>query len=333
MPSLPLEVIIMIIQKADYESAINWTLATEGDSFLHKEALAHRWAETYICAADLAAAPGEYEFVNGEYKAARREYEDYEEDYNDDEGASEFEIRYQALKHSRIVACGKLGKANRDPQSKLNQAARAAEYIRHLYFDLRPSDIQYPGAYPPGYDAVEPTYETAEYSAQTLLPHVTKLDSLVLDGCLSEGILAVVPACRHLTVRPNFIEHSFRWGEFYTGFTHGGYHLKWEMELPRLETLVVGQLDFSDSLGLSNFIGRLTSLRTLQVSVSFPGTEFLEELYGRDAMGPLHAVLLYLSPEDSRELIETDLSSAGGLLSRLPPSLRSLKLVDDYYLG
>ena len=329
MPSLPLEVMVMIISNADYESAINWTLATEEHAFLHKEALAHRWEETYICAADLAAAPGEYE--SDKYEGDRREYGNDEGNSEDDE--SDSEPLYMTLRRSRIVECGKLGKANRDPQSKLNQAARAAKYIRNLYFDLRPSEIQYPGAYPPGYDAEEPTYETAEYSAQTLLPHLTKLDSLVLDGCVSDGILAVVPACRHLTVRPNFTEHSFRRGEFYTIQTHDGYHLKWKMELPHLETLIVGQLNFSDSCGLSNFIEGLTSLRTLQVSVRFEDTYFREgNFFGRDVMGPLHALLLYIPPEDSRDHT-SQMASPGGFLSRLPPSLRSLALIDNYYLG
>ena len=181
MPQLPVELIVMIINLADEnDSAINWCRATEGNGLLYKAAMTQQWKSTYICVADLAAAPVEY----------------------DDK---------ENIHHSQILECGRMAKANRDPQSKINQAVRAGQYIRRLYFDLRPDTLEPPGAYPPNYHGCETTYLTAEYSAEILLPRLTSLETLILDGCVTNNIAKWIPAsCRFLKVRLNRSEIPFR---------------------------------------------------------------------------------------------------------------------------
>ena len=307
---LPLELIVAIIRQADEhgDAANSWCFATEGNSLLHKEALARRWRNTYIGGCDFMAAPGEYVDTGG---LPMSETVGYEEDEIED--------------IPKIVECGKLAKANKDPQSKLNQAIRAGSYVRHLYLDLRPRGLEQPYKYPDGYKGTIHTWDTAKYSAKSLLTSSTNLEALTLDGCVTNQILEFVPSCRSLTVRVHVTDNEYRLSG--AGETNAklGPPLSWRLRLPNLVNFTLNELTFKEASPLASFIESLTSLKYLCIKVRFQYDRQREHYFGTEPRGPMAALLDYVPP--SRET-----PVRGNLLCKLPSSLKSLTLIDNYFL-
>ena len=297
LSQLPLELIVLIIKCTDSESnsATNWCLATEGSTLLHKEALAHRWRDTYIGGCDFMAAPWEYEDLETE-----AEHE--------------------------IVECGKLAKANRDPQSKLSQAIRAASHIRRLYLDLRPRGLEQPYKYPDGYEGLEHTYDTADHSARSLLTSSTGLEALTLDGCVTDRILESVSGCESLTVRVHLTDDGFRRPREHRYNPSTGQPLSWRLQLPALTDFTLNELTFKEASPLANFVEFLTSLKRLYIKVRFQFDGMREEYFGTEPRGPMASLLDYVPPGEETPV-------RGNLLCKLPSSLKSLTLIDNYFLG
>ena len=307
---LPLELVVAIIKQTDKNdyAATNWCLATEGNSFLHKEALARRWRNTYIGGCDFMAAPGEYRDGGTTSMSETVEYE-----------ADEIEAMPQ------IVECGKLAKANQDPQSKINQAIRAGIHIRHLYLDLRPRGLEQPYKYPDGYKGTIHTYDTAKYSAKSLLTSLTDLEALTLDGCVTDQILEFVPSCRSLTVRVHLTGDEYRLSGASATNAELGPPLSWGLRLSNLVNFTLNELTFEEASPLANFIESLVSLKHLCIKVRFQFEQLRAHFSDTEPRGPMAALLDYVPPGRETPL-------RGNLLCRLPSSLESLTLIDNYFL-
>ena len=294
---LPFDLVVSIIEQANESASETWCLATRGNEGLHAAALAHAWKTTYITAEHLIAAPGEYE--------------DGDEDDPYYDGVEE---------------CGELCKANRSPSSKINQAIQASRYIRHLYFDLNPNSA----VYPVGYKGCQATKKTVEYSASLLLPPLVNLETVVLDGCVYDSVFENMPQCRKLRVRPRWTDITFRGKEAGLGLSPWPV-LKWNTRLPLLEMLEVAQFTFAEEESLANFIETLSSLQTLRISVKYiPSAHRM--LMSSTTRSPMHKLLGLLLGYLSSQRSGPSRDDHSQTRWRLPSSLRSLTLIDHYFL-
>ena len=236
--------------------------------------------------------------------AAPGEYEHYEPDTD-----------------PQAIECGKLATANRGPQSRINQAIQANHYVRYLYLDIRPRALEPGYKYPDGYRGLVHTSTTAEYSARELLKSLSNLEVLVIDGWVTNDIAKFIPSCRSLTVRPHFSGSSFR--DPVTNFNDndGALPLSWHMRLPTLTSFVL-EFRYDEAAQLATFIESLRSLRSLWAKVRYPPTQLLEEFSSKEPRGPMATLL------GSDQVVKTQ----GNLLCRFPASLKSLTLLDHYFL-
>ena len=331
---LPVELVLLVIQQTDdKQTLLNWCKATRGNAILQQDSLLYAWKDSCICANDLLLAPDE---IENEEWALRPEAGRSKADHDPDDLQVDPDTwpppRIKTIPGTGVSRrhTARLLRGNRqNPNSKINQAFTSfgnlvpAHSIRHLRLDLRIETLlssEYP--------RLQPSIQSLVYSLKVLFPHLNNVENLVLDGPTPSEVIHQVAKqlnpskLKSLTVRASYTDYIYLRDDVEPGTGCEVIDFAGLTKFKELETLIVKDLVRGDHSSLCGVLSKLTSLKRLDVSVR-PYTE-AERLYAPgNSISPLE-LLVGGSARSHHD---------GSLLCHLPPSLKSLRMVDNYYLG
>ena len=126
---------------------------------------------------------------------------------------------------------------------------------------------------------VKSSIQSLKYSLDTLFPHLTKLEDLVLDGPIFEEVIDAVVShlspskMKKLTIRESHSDYTYMRARL--GPVHGCLVLDFSglTRFERLETLIINDLVRGEHLTLRETLGCLPSLKRLDLLVR-PHTVF-----------------------------------------------------------
>ena len=333
---LPVELVLLVIQQThDRQTLLNWCRAARGNPILYRDALYYAWKDSDICAKDLLLAPDE---IENEDWALRPEAGRSKADHDPDDLPVDPDIwpppRIKTTPGTGIARrnTARLLRANRqNPDSRINQAITPfsnllpAHSIRHLYLDLRIETLL-----SSKYSRLQPSIQSLVFSLSVLFPRLDNLEKLILDGPIPSEVIHQVAnspnpsKLKCLTIRASFTDYIYLRDDLELSTGCEIIDFAGLTSFKELETLIINDLVRGDHESLREVLPQLTSLKRLVLSVR-PSTDDELHYAPGNSMSPLQLLM--------GDSTSTQLSHYGSLLCHLPPSLKSLKLVDNYYLG
>ena len=337
---LPTELVLFVIQQTDdQQTLLNWCQATRGNAILHKDALLCAWRDSYICAKDLLLAPDE---IKNEEWALRPE-DGVRKMEHDPDDIQTYPYNYLHRLHQTIPSIqtipgtgialrntARLLLENRqNPKRKINRAITSfgnrvpAHNIRCLKLDLSIETLlsrRYP--------RLQPSIQSLVYSLGLLFPHLTNLETLIFDGPISNEVIDNLAShldpskLKSLTVRASHTDYKYLRNNSEPAAGCESLDFARLAKFKVLETLVINDLATGEHESIGEVVPRLTSLKRLDLLVRPSSDEAgLFRVFARPE-SPLQLLLGFRHG-----------SHGGCWLFRLPPNLKSLRLVDNYYLG